>query len=239
MTGFVSEPPAIHDFESLLERAAKLAESGERRILGITGPPGVGKSTLAAKVVRRLGGYGDAGATERSGDRAVDVPMDGFHLANAELRRLGRLERKGAIDTFDPAGYVALLRRLRDAGPDTVYAPRFHREIEEPVGCAIPVPRQVPLVVTEGNYLLADQGPWAEIRGLLDDAWYLDLDEKTRFDRLVRRHVAYGKGYADAREWVMRSDQRNAEIVAATRHRADLVVDAVRINSGPRNRPSI
>jgi pantothenate kinase len=130
------------DFELLLARARSLVVPGGRRLLGITGAPGAGKSTLAAELVDALG------------EQAVLVPMDGFHLADAELRRLGSHARKGAIDTFDVAGYVSLLRRLRAAEP-TVYAPVFRREIEDAVAGAIAVRADVPLVVTEGNYLLA------------------------------------------------------------------------------------
>ena len=198
--------------EALLARARSLAAAGSRRILGITGAPGAGKSTLAAAVVAELG------------ERARLVPMDGFHLANAELIRLGRRERKGALDTFDASGYVALLRRLRAADEDVVYAPEFRREIEEPIACALPVARAVPLVVTEGNYLLVDAGPWAAIRSLLDEAWYVDVDESVRIERLIERHVAFGKSPDAARAWSLGTDQVNADLVAATRRRADVVV---------------
>jgi pantothenate kinase len=198
--------------EDLVRRAERLAAAGGRRILGIVGPPGAGKSTLAETIVRRLDG------------RAALVPMDGFHLADRELERLGRRDRKGAPDTFDGDGYVALLRRLRDARDPVVYAPEYRREIEEPVSGAIPVPADVPLVVTEGNYLLLESQPWAAVPDLLDESWYLDLAESTRLELLVRRHQTFGKDPAAARAWAAGSDQRNAEVVVATRHRADLVI---------------
>ena len=135
-------------FADLVADAGRLAYGG-RRILGITGAPAAGKSTLASRLVAALDG------------RAVEVGMDGFHYAQRELARLGRTERKGAPDTFDADGYVALLRRLRVAGPEVVYAPEFRRDLEEPMGSALPVPPDVPLVVTEGNYLLLADGPWA------------------------------------------------------------------------------
>ncbi|WP_240197519.1 nucleoside/nucleotide kinase family protein [Nonomuraea lactucae] len=197
--------------DALVHRAGALAASGARRMLGIVGAPGAGKSTVAEAIVSRLAPH------------ACHVPMDGFHLANAELDRLGRRDRKGAPDTFDAAGYVALLGRLRAAREDVVYAPEFRREIEEPVAGAISIPRDVSLVVTEGNYLLLDEGPWAAVRGLLDQVWYFDTSESDRVELLVRRHIAYGKDPAAARAWALGSDQRNAETVAATRHRADLV----------------
>jgi pantothenate kinase len=130
----------------------------------------------------------------------------------------------GAPDTFDAAGYVALLRRLRDPAEGVVYAPGFRREIEEPIAGAIPVPPEVRLVVTEGNYLLMPTDGWAPVRGLLDEAWYVDVDEPLRLRWLIDRHVRYGKTREAAEEWVMRSDQPNAVAVAATRERADVVV---------------
>jgi pantothenate kinase len=214
----VAVPPVIGDFEALLARARRLAGVGSRRLLGMAGSPGAGKSTLAGAIVEALG------------DTARLVPMDGFHLANAELVRLGRRERKGAIDTFDAAGYVALLRRLRDPAEQLVYAPEFRREIEEPIAGAVAVPRDVPLVVTEGNYLLATDGHWGEVRALLDEAWYIDLSEETRLARLTQRHLDYGMSWEAARAMSVGSDQRNAELVAATRQHADVLVrlDALR-----------
>jgi pantothenate kinase len=202
----------IDDVETLLARARALAAGGRRAILGIAGPPGGGKSTLAAQVAAALG------------DLAVLVPMDGFHLAQPELVRLGRRDRMGAPDTFDAAGYVALLGRLRSLEDDVVYAPAFWREIEEPVAGTIAVPRTVPLVVTEGNYLLLEEGDWARVRPLLDEAWYVEMDEDTRLEWLIRRHIEFGKAPDEARAWVMRSDQANARVTAATSGRADVVV---------------
>jgi pantothenate kinase len=139
---------------------------------------------------------------------------------------LGRRDRKGAPDTFDAAGYVALLRRLREPGPGAVYAPVFDRHLEEAIAGAIRVEPTVPLVITEGNYLLLDTGGWADVRPLLDEAWYVDVDDDVRVERLIGRHVEHGKQPAYARDWVLRSDEANARLVTATRHRADLVVPA-------------
>jgi pantothenate kinase len=199
-------------FTELVDAANRLADRGGRRILGITGPPAAGKSTLAQRLVAALG------------DRAVGVGMDGFHFAQRELARLGRTERKGAPDTFDVVGYVALLARLRAAGPDVVYAPDFRRDLEEPVGSAIPVPPDVPLVVTEGNYLLLDDGPWRRVRPLLDEVWFLAPTDDERVARLVARHREFGRTDAQARERALGSDQANAELVTRTARFADRVI---------------
>ena len=180
-------------------------------LLGVAGPPGAGKSTLAAALVDALAG------------QAVLVPMDGFHLADPELDRLGRRERKGAPDTFDAAGYVHLLRRLRARTDEVVYAPVFVREQEQALAGALPVPRDVPIVVTEGNYLLADDG-FREVRDLLDETWFVAVDPALRRHRLVARHVHHGRSPEQAEQWVAGSDDRNAALVESTRARADLVV---------------
>jgi pantothenate kinase len=194
------------DLRPLVDRARSMILPGRRRLLGLTGAPGVGKSTVAIAI---------AAAVD-----AVLVPMDGFHLAEAELHRLGRHPRKGAIDTFDAAGYAGLLRRLRHPGEETVYAPRFDRHLEEAIAGAIPVAPDVPLVITEGNYLLV----WPEARELLDEIWFLERDETERLARLIERHIAHGRPPEVAAARARGTDQRNAELIATTRHRADLVV---------------
>jgi len=150
--------------------------------------------------------------------------MDGFHLAQRELERLGRADRKGAADTFDAAGFVSLLARLRSAEEAVVYAPEFRREIEEPIACAVPVPREIPLIVTEGNYLLVGDGDWAHVRPLLDEAWLVETDEELRQERLIARHIAFGKDPEYARAWSLGTDERNALLVASTRSQANLII---------------
>ncbi len=209
----MSSNPVTLSTAELVERARGLAESGERRLLGITGAPGTGKSTLARAVVDALGPQ-----------LSALVPMDGFHLANATLIAWGRRNRKGAWDTFDADGFVHLLRRLRGQVEEYVHAPDFDRDIEESIGSARPVHRDVPLVVTEGNYLLSHEGAWPQVADLLDEAWYLELDPATRHERLVRRHEQHGKTHAEAEAWTDGSDEVNAVLVAATRDRADLRV---------------
>lgn len=239
MTAASVRPVEVGELATLLDRATALAtrpatvphgivspvgtdhapgSNGSRgaAVLGIVGAPGSGKTTLALAVV--------AGVGARLGKAAVQyVPMDGFHLADVELERLGRRDRKGDADTFDPAGYATLLRRIRAGGADTVYAPAFERDIEQPLAGAIAVLPGTRLVVTEGLYLLGG-GPWSDVGALMDETWFVDLAPARRTARLLERHQLFGKASAAAAEWVQRVDLPNADRVEATRGRADVAV---------------
>ena len=184
-------------------------------LVGLVGEPGAGKSTLAGAVVARLVDRGVA---------AVLVPMDGYHLANVALAALGRGDRKGAVDTCDGAGFAALLARLREPGPHTVWAPTYDRSIEESVANAVPVEPGTEVVLTEGNYLLVDDGPWPQVRDLLDEVWAVRVDPAVRTGRLVARHVEFGKDPGHAAAWVQSVDEGNAALVRSTLGRADLDV---------------
>jgi pantothenate kinase len=192
-------------------------------MVGICGPPAAGKSTFAAALTEEL--------NERQGRSAVTVPMDGFHLSNVELARLGLTQRKGAPATFDAAGFVHLLRRLR-AGEELVYAPDYSRVLHESIGGVIPVRPDVQVIVVEGNYLLLDSPPWTEVPGLLDVVAYLDAPDGLRRERLVDRQLDRGLDLPAAHVWVEESDERNAELIKATRSRADLVIQDV-FGKGP------
>uniref|UniRef100_A0A5Q5CEF0 Phosphoribulokinase/uridine kinase n=1 Tax=Mycobacterium sp. (strain JLS) TaxID=164757 RepID=A0A5Q5CEF0_MYCSJ len=197
----------------IADESRVLLDSGAGRVIvGITGPPGTGKSTFARRIV------------ERAGALASYVPMDGFHLSNAQLDRLGRRSRKGAPDTFDVDGYVATLTRIAaDYGIRDVYAPDFDRTLEEPVAAGRVVPADARLVVTEGNYL----GLWEGVSALLDRLYYLDSEPALRRARLLARHTAGGRGDAEAQHWVETVDSSNATLIAAARERCDRILEVV------------
>lgn len=199
---------------AVLAAVEALAARPERRLLGLVGAPAAGKSTLAAALAAALAG------------RAACVPMDGFHLSQRQLVRLGRAERKGAPDTFDGHGYRALLERIRVAGAtdEIVYAPGFYREIEEPIAASLAVAPDTPLVITEGNYLLLDEAPWPTVAAQLDAIWYLGVDTARRESWLVARHMRFGRSEAEARAWIAQTDRPNAEWIAASAYRADRVL---------------
>jgi pantothenate kinase len=199
--------------DALAEIVAPLLD-GRRVIVGIAGPPAAGKSTLAADLVRRLDDW-----------HAVAVPLDGFHLSNEELARLNLAHVKGAPETFDGWGFVHLLRRLR-AGEDLVYAPMFNRALEQAINAAIPVPPEAELVVVEGNYLLLPEPPWSLGRPLFDLAVYLDVPAAVRVPRLLTRAREGGRDEEAAHDWVFRNDETNAQRIAASRDRADVVLTA-------------
>jgi pantothenate kinase len=151
------------------------------------------------------------------------VPMDGFHLADVELQRLGRADRKGAPDTFDAGGYAWLLRRILDG--EQVWAPGFERVLDQPIAQALPVTARTQIVISEGNYLLLPDAAWEPLRDLFTEIWFCKIDDSVRRERLIARHVRFGRSPESAREWVLRSDEGNAALIAATESSADLVVD--------------
>jgi pantothenate kinase len=150
--------------------------------------------------------------------------MDGFHLADVALDRLGSRDRKGAIDTFDGWGYRALLRRLRDRRDEPVYAPGFERVLEQPIAGSIAVGPEIDLVVSEGNYLLVDAQPWRGAADLFDEVWFSAAPAALLRERLVARHILFGKSPAAAAGWVEAVDLANAALIEPTRERADVVV---------------
>jgi pantothenate kinase len=200
------------DGRELTGLLAEITATAGRRVLGITGPPGSGKTTLATAITRATSG-------------SAFVPMDGFHLGDAELRRRAIHDRKGTPETFDAWGYAALLRRLHERPDHTVMAPGFDRDLEQPLAGVIAVPPTTWLIVTEGNYLLLDRPEWRAGRSSIDTIWHVTLDDELRRERLVARHVAFGKTPAEARAWIARVDEPNATLVGAASRWADVVLD--------------
>lgn len=195
---------------SWVSRLEALLARQHRVIIGITGSPGAGKTSMALQIVSSIAD-------------AVHVPMDGFHLSDAELQRLGRLDLKGGIDTFDVGGYLALLQRIRE-GSEVVYAPAFDRDIEQPIAGSIRVEPTARLIVTEGNYLLDDDEPWSRVRHALDEVWFVDCAPDERRRRLIARHIEFGKSPERAQAWVHDVDEPNAQRIEQVRHKADLVI---------------
>jgi pantothenate kinase len=189
-----------------------LLQHSPRVIVGVTGPPGAGKSHFAAALVSALGS-----------DVAAYLPMDGFHLSNAQLDRLDRRNRKGAVDTFDSAGYLTTLDRVARGGE--VYVPDFDRRLDEPVAAGGVVRAEARVVVTEGNYLGLGTDGWGQVRSLLHRLYYVDCPPELRRERLIQRHMAGGGSLPDAQAWVETVDEPNARLIATTRGVCDRVFD--------------
>lgn len=215
----IENPPelAVERVDPDLVRLVIQESRPGRFLLGLTGAPGAGKTTVAEALVTALG------------PSAVHVPMDGFHLSDAALVRLGRRDRKGAPDTFDARGYGSLLGRIRNDTEHTVYAPAFARELEQPVAGSIAIEPQHRIIVSEGNYLLLSEELWAGVADHFDAIWFLQTDQQLRLDRVVRRHIEFGKTPDSARSWVQSVDEQNAQLVLRTRVHADLIVDVSRL----------
>ncbi|MEO7423511.1 MAG: nucleoside/nucleotide kinase family protein [Ornithinibacter sp.] len=206
---------SITDLTQRVLAALHDVSARDRVVVGLIGEPGSGKSTVAQAIAEELGARGAV---------TTVVPMDGFHLANVELARLGLAARKGAPDTFDALGYAALLHRLRTSIDETVYAPAFERSIDEAVAGSIPVPPEASVVVTEGNYLLVADGPWARVAPLLDLSCAMHVDQGSRSDWLRARHVRFGRSEDEAAAWVAAVDEPNAALVRSTMPRADVTL---------------
>jgi pantothenate kinase len=201
----------------LARDAIALVGDSSRAILGIAGSPGAGKSTLVDVLVAAIRAI-------KGDDWVAHIPVDGFHLADAQLDRIGARGRKGAPDTFDAAGYAHVLERVKAEVDDPVYVPGFERTLEQPLAAALVVLPSARLVVTEGNYLLLDRPHWARARLAMDAVWFVVSEEATRVERLLARHIQFGKTANEAQVWIADTDQRNAELVAGTVAGADRVI---------------
>ena len=203
---------SLTSLDEVITRAKSLI-TGERKIVGLIGKPGAGKSTLSAQLIDQLG------------DQAAILNMDGYHLSNLALRELGRADRKGAPDTFDALGFTAILKRVKNQVDQDIYFPVFDRSIEESIAAQGVITPEIKLVITEGNYLLHNENNWGGVKELLDESWFIEVDDQIRIERLVNRHHKFGKSKADAHSWATGSDENNARVVAQTRELADVIIN--------------
>ena len=204
----------LDSLDQALARAKDLANSASGRvIIGIIGKPGAGKSTLSSHLIKNL-----------PQESTALVPMDGYHLSNLQLKKLGRADRKGAPDTFDATGFAQLLQRIKSDLTSDIYFPIFHREIEESIAAEGVVTSKTKFVITEGNYLLHDKDGWESVAPLLTESWFVEVDDTLRLDRLVKRHIKYGKEPKFAYDWAHGTDERNAELVEQTKLKSTVIV---------------
>jgi len=204
----------LTSLDEVVDRAESLMRSmsGERKIIGLIGKPGAGKSTLSAQLIEKLG------------DQAAILNMDGYHFSNLALRELGRADRKGAPDTFDALGFTEILQRVKNEVDQNIYFPVFDRSIEESIAAQGVITPEIKLVITEGNYLLHNDNNWGGVKKFLDESWFIEVDDQIRIERLVNRHHKFGKSKADAHAWATGSDENNAQVVARTRELADVII---------------
>jgi len=207
-------PEQLASQEAALARIQNhLENSTERVLIGIIGKPGAGKSTLSKFLMAKL-----------PKEFVTVVPMDGYHLSNKVLRDLERADRKGAPDTFDVAGFISLVKRIRSEQTQNIYYPIFDRAIEESIAAQGVVTSATKVVIIEGNYLLHDDGGWEVCNDLLDESWMVDVDDDKRISRLISRHIAYGKEPEAAKAWAKGTDEVNAKLIERGRTRADFIV---------------
>ena len=196
--------------DALVREVRKRAIEHERILVAVAGPPGSGKSTLAENLAERLG------------PSAAVLPMDGFHLDNSTLRQMDLFDRKGAPETFDASGFVALVRELR-SNKDLFY-PTFDREADSTVPRGGQIGKQTNVVVVEGNYLLLDNPPWSELADLFDLTVSIDVDRDVLESRLIKRWLDHGLSEADAEARALSNDMRNVEFVTNNSRASDFVI---------------
>ena len=181
-----------------------------RTLIGIVGKPGAGKSTVVEEIAKRF-----------DPNSVSIIPMDGFHLSNEELIKLGRRDRKGAPDTFDVEAFNSLIKKVNLNGNVNNEFPIFHREIEASIENEGIVPKESRVVVIEGNYLFSSDHNWDGIFQMLDHTWFIEIDDEVRIERLIARHIRYGKTPKEAEAWSRGSDETNARFIGLTANRAE------------------
>jgi pantothenate kinase len=216
----------VREYQEALDSLSSqlsVLKPGQRYILGITGAPGAGKTTFTNWLVREIN-------SRTHGDNpAIGVPMDGFHYTNQKLGEMGLLELKGIPETFDSAGFLALLKSLRHSTNENVYAPLFKRSIEASIANGIVVKPAHSICVVEGNYLLLQDEPWSQCKQFFDQVWFINSTLDVITPRLLQRHIEAGRTEAGAQQKVQSTDLRNARVIEHTKHLADRILDLPRI----------
>ncbi|KAL2485903.1 P-loop containing nucleoside triphosphate hydrolase superfamily protein [Abeliophyllum distichum] len=226
-------------YDALAERlvptaAAAAANPTFKHIVGLAGPPGAGKSTLASEVacrVNKLWPQKSCSFDSRVETLEVSVvlPMDGFHLYRHQLDAMEDPKeahaRRGAPWTFDSELLLRCLTTLRNQG--SVYAPSFDHGVGDPVEDDIFVNLQHKVVIVEGNYLFLDEGVWKDISSIFDEKWFIDLDIEKAMQRVLSRHISTGKPPEVAKWRIDYNDRPNAELIIKSKKNADLVIKSI------------
>lgn len=206
----------FQDEQRLARHILGLCLDRPRTLIGIAGVPGSGKSTLARHLRDALGHIA------QRPDVAIVVPMDGFHLTNAELNQRGLMDRKGSPDTYRTQSlYVKLLEIKRGSRP--VLMPIYSREIHEPVPDAVEVKAETPLVIVEGNYLFCDFGMWRPISTVFDLKIFVETTPDKAKERVIARHIQGGMNAEAAAGKFDHNDAPNSELVAPAKSNADIM----------------
>ncbi|XP_057519705.1 putative uridine kinase C227.14 [Amaranthus tricolor] len=221
----------------LLPTAAVTSNPNLKYIVGLAGPPGAGKSTVASEVVKRINKKWPQKAPSMdelvgSPDVAIVLPMDGFHLYRNQLDAMEDPEeahaRRGAPWTFDPERLLNCLQTLRTRG--SVCAPSFDHGVGDPIEDDIFVSVQHKIVIVEGNYLLLDEGVWSDISNMFDEKWFIDVDLDTSMQRVLKRHISTRKP-PDVAKWrIEYNDRPNAEMIMNSKKNADLIIKSIEIS---------
>ncbi|MBB3426444.1 pantothenate kinase [Rhizobium sp. BK312] len=193
------------------------AGNAKRFLVAIAGPPGAGKSTLADNVAKAL---------KARGESAEVLPMDGFHMDNAVLIEKGLLKRKGVPDSFDVRAFLDIVKAVRAADQE-VLVPVFDRSREIAIASARIVSADHRFIVIEGNYLLFNQGKWAELEGMFDYSIMLAPPMEVLEERLWARWRGYDLDEEAAQAKVYGNDLPNGRLILENRRRADVTIDIV------------
>ncbi|KAI4341761.1 hypothetical protein MLD38_026445 [Melastoma candidum] len=224
--------------ERLISNAVVATSLQSKYIVGLAGPPGSGKSTIASEVVRRVNKLWPRSphpfdSEACLSDVATILPMDGFHLYRCQLDSMENPEeahaRRGAPWTFDPKRMLICIKKLKNEG--SVYAPSFDHGAGDPLEDDIVVSLQHKVVVVEGNYIFLDEGDWLEISSLFDEKWFIDVDIDKAMQRVLKRHILTGKPPEVAQWRVEYNDRPNAELIMESKKNADLIVRSIDLHT--------